>query len=350
MNRFQDKVIVITGGGSGLGRLCGQIWAAEGAKVVVTDLIEDRTKKVAAEITDAGGTAIGMKADVTIEAEMEAAVKAAVDAYGRLDIMFANAGCPPDGFGMIALEDLTHEQWRGVNRVVFDGVYYAGKYACRQMKTQKDGGNIVVTVSAGGHNAYPGFGAYCAGKAGALGLVRSMAYDWGRYGIRVNGLSPTHGMSVNFRDAARCRRARALVRGSGAGCRSPGPRTSSRLRAGTQCRRHGIRTPCSPGRSRSNRPPSLKDNAAVATFLASDDSCLHVRHRHPVVRRRQLRPHLDPDPRELDPRRPALTRFFPGDAARSCSARAGRVAWFDGTDEVVAEVGDVDDAVQAAGL
>ncbi|MGD9703741.1 MAG: SDR family NAD(P)-dependent oxidoreductase [Acidimicrobiia bacterium] len=257
MQRFEDKVIVITGGGSGLGRLCALMWAAEGGKVVVTDVIEDRTKKVAAEITDAGGTAIGLKADVTIEADLEAAVQAAADNYGRLDIMFANAGIPPEGFGTIPFEDLTYDQWRGVNKVVYDGVYFAGKYACRQMKKQGGGGNIVVTVSAGGHNAYPGFGAYCAGKAGAAGLVRAMAYDWGRYGIRVNGLSPTHGMSVNFAmppDAdvlGLSYEEAALAEAAGA---TWDPFTMF------------------PGPLKVNRPPSLKDNAAVATFLASDDS------------------------------------------------------------------------------
>lgn len=264
MDRFQDKVIVITGGGSGLGRLCGHMWAAEGGKVVVTDLIDGRTKQVAKEITDAGGTAIALKADVTQEDEMEAAVKAAVDEFGKLDIMFANAGCAVDGFGTIALEDLTREQFRSVNRVVYDGVYFAGKHACRQMKTQ-GGGNIVVTVSAGGHNAYPGFGPYCAGKAGAAGLVRSMAYDWGRYGIRANGLSPTHGMSVNF----------ALP-----------PETPPLGLSYEEASLQGVEGYPStfepgtewdpftmfPGPLKVDRPPSLKDNAAVATFLASDDS------------------------------------------------------------------------------
>lgn len=265
MNRFQDKVIVITGGGSGLGRLCGQMWAAEGAKVVVTDVIESRTELVAKEIADAGGTAIALKADVGVEAEVEAAVKAAVDEYGRLDIMFANAGCAPEGFGTINLEDYTEEQFRAVNKVVYDGVYFAGKYACRQMKTQ-GGGNIVVTVSAGGHNAYPGFGPYCSGKAGAIGLIRSMAYDWGRYGIRVNGLSPTHGMSVNF----------ALPP------ETP-PLGLSYEEASLQ-QAEGYENPLSgpgaqwepttmfPGPLKLDRPPSLRDNANVATFLASDDS------------------------------------------------------------------------------
>jgi NAD(P)-dependent dehydrogenase (short-subunit alcohol dehydrogenase family) len=256
MNRFDGKVIVITGGGSGLGRLCAQNWAAEGGKIVVTDLIGDRATKVAKEITDAGGTAIGLKADVKVEAEIEAAVKAAVDTYGRLDIMLANAGKPPEGFGQVPFEDTTEEQFRDVSDVVYTGVFFAGKHACRQMKTQATGGNIVVTVSAGGHNAYPGFGGYCGGKAGAAGLVRSMAYDWGRYGIRVNGFSPTHGMSVNFAlppetDALGMSYEEAALAESGA---TWDPHTMF------------------PGPLKVGRPPSLADNAAVATFLASDDS------------------------------------------------------------------------------
>jgi NAD(P)-dependent dehydrogenase (short-subunit alcohol dehydrogenase family) len=262
VNRFEGKVIVITGGGSGLGRLCAHQWAAEGGRIVVTDIVEARTKKVADEIVEAGGSAVALRADVTVESDMEAAVGTAVDTYGRLDIMFANAGIPVEGFGTIALEDYTEEQWRGVNKVVYDGVYFSGKYACRQMKTQGRGGNIVVTVSAGAHNAYPGFGPYCAGKAGAAGLVRAMAYDWGRYGIRVNGLSPTHGMSVNFAmppDAdvlGLSYEEAALAQASAeGGAASWDPFTMF------------------PGPLKVDRPPSLQDNAAVATFLASDDSC-----------------------------------------------------------------------------
>jgi len=255
MNRFDGKVIVITGGGSGLGRVCGHQWGAEGGKIVVTDLVEERAHQVAGEITAAGGTAIGLKTDVKIEAEVEAAVALAVSTYGRLDIMFANAGKPPEGFGTIPFEDFTDEQFRDVSDVVYMGVFYSGKHACRQMK-QQGGGNIVVTVSAGGHNAYPGFGAYCAGKAGAAGLVRNMAYDWGRFGIRVNGLSPTHGMSANF----------ALP--------SDAPVLGLSYEEAMLGELGGEWDPHTmfPAPLKVNRPPSLKDNAAVATFLASDDS------------------------------------------------------------------------------
>jgi NAD(P)-dependent dehydrogenase (short-subunit alcohol dehydrogenase family) len=253
--RFDGKVIVITGGGSGLGRLCGETWAAEGGTVVFTDVIEQRAHEAAALVNDRGGKAMALKADVGVEADLEAAVKAAVDTYGKLDIMFANAGKPVNGFGSIALEDVTEADFDDVNDAVYKGVFFAGKHAARAMK-QHGGGNIVVTTSAGGLNAYPRFGAYNAGKAGAIGLVKSMAYDFGRYGIRVNGLAPTHGMSVNF----------ALP--------SDTPVLMMSYEEAQLAETGETWDPHTqfPGPLKVNRPPSLRDNAAVATFLASDDS------------------------------------------------------------------------------
>jgi len=109
MSRFANKVIVITGGGSGLGRECALRWAEEGGSIVVTDLIEARALAVAEEITAKGGQASGRSADVGVESDMEAAVAAAVSRWGRLDIMFANAGRGPAGFGATPLEDVTEE-------------------------------------------------------------------------------------------------------------------------------------------------------------------------------------------------------------------------------------------------
>jgi len=252
--RFESKVAMITGAGAGLGRECALWWAEEGATVVATDLIERRAVAVADDITAKGGVALGLKVDVTKEAEVEAAVRQTVEHFGWLDIMFANAGKAPEGFGAIPFEDVTEAQFDDVNDVVFKGVFFCGKHAARQMKHQ-GGGNIVVTISAGGLNAYPGFGSYCAGKAGAIGLVRAMAYDWGRYGIRCNGLAPTHGMSVNFAlapdaDVLGLSYEEAALAESG-----------------------GAWEPASfPGPLKVSRPPRLRDNAAVATFLASDDS------------------------------------------------------------------------------
>ncbi len=264
MNRFENKVVVITGGGSGLGRLCAMNWAVEGAKVVVTDVVESRAKKVAEDIVGAGGAAVGLMADVRSDDDMAAAVQAAVDNFGRIDIMFANAGKAPTGMGTVPFEDTTAEDFRDVNAVVYDGVFYAARNACRQMKQQGGGGNIVVTVSAGGHNAYPGFGSYCAGKAGAIGLIRNMAYDWGRFGIRVNGLSPTHGMSINFAMPSEVEPMglsyeEAMIAGIAGPMGDTGP---------TEWNPYTM----FPGPLKVDRPPSLQDNANVATFLASDDS------------------------------------------------------------------------------
>jgi len=157
VNRFENKVIVITGAGAGLGRACALKWAGEGGAIVATDVVEARAKSVADEIVGAGGRAIARRADVAVESDVEAAVAAAVDEWGRLDVMFANAGKGPAGFGGTALEDVTEAEWDDVNAVVYKGVFFSGKHACRQMKKQ-GGGNIVVTTSAGGLNAYPGFG------------------------------------------------------------------------------------------------------------------------------------------------------------------------------------------------
>jgi NAD(P)-dependent dehydrogenase (short-subunit alcohol dehydrogenase family) len=251
--RFAGKSIVITGAGAGLGRECALQWSAEGGKIVVTDLVEDRAEAVAKEILGAGGEAIALKTDVRIEAEVEQAVKAAAESYGRLDIMFANAGRSLPGGPRI--EDTTEEQWDDVTNVVYRGVFFSGKHACHQMKKQ-GGGNIVVTTSAAGINAYPvGFGAYAAGKAGAIGLVHSMATEWGKYGIRVNGLAPTHGMSINF----------ALP--LDAPVLNMSYEEFALQQSGEAWHDDKFVGPLKVG-----RPPSLKDNAAVATFLASDDS------------------------------------------------------------------------------
>ncbi len=254
MARFDGKVIFITGAGSGLGRECALWWAEEGGSIIVTDVVEKRALDVADQIGDKGGACLPIKVDVGVEREVEAAVDRTVTEFGRLDVMFANAGKPVEGFGSIAFENITEAQWNDVNDTVFKGVFFCGKHAARVMKNQ-GGGNIVVTASAGGINAYPGFAPYCAGKAGAIGLVRSMAFDLGGYGIRVNGLAPTHGMSANF----------ALP--PDAEVLGLSYEEAALAESGESWEPKNF-----PGPLKLSRPPTLRDNAAVATFLASDDS------------------------------------------------------------------------------
>jgi NAD(P)-dependent dehydrogenase (short-subunit alcohol dehydrogenase family) len=247
--RLRDKVVVITGAGSGLGRECAQLFAEHGANLVVTDLSEDRAKRVGAEVVDAGGDVVWLGADVREKDDMTAAVAVAIDTYGRLDVMFANAGIGEIGFGSVAFEDLTVENWQAVQDTNLKGVFLAAQAAFRVMKRQGFG-NIVVTSSASSYVAYPNFVSYTASKHGVNGLVKVLALTLGRHGIRVNALCPTHGMSANLALPPD-----AEVLGK-----------SYEELAGPWNKDHAAMP------LRLDRPPVIRDNANVALFLASDDS------------------------------------------------------------------------------
>jgi NAD(P)-dependent dehydrogenase (short-subunit alcohol dehydrogenase family) len=247
--RLQDKVMLITGAGSGLGREVALLAAEEGAKVVVTDKIGGRIGPVVDAITAKGGDAAGLKADVTLESEVEAAVRFAQETFGTLNVVHANAGVTVPGQGTVPLEDTTLESWHAVNDVNLTGVFLTIKYAARAMK-KTGGGSIVVTSSAASLVAYPGFGIYAAGKAGVNGLVRAAAYDLGKYRIRTNAVCPTHGMSVNF----------------GLSPDAPVTGQSYEETAGAWDPAVAVMP------LRLDRPPTLRDNAWPVIFLASDES------------------------------------------------------------------------------
>jgi NAD(P)-dependent dehydrogenase (short-subunit alcohol dehydrogenase family) len=246
--RLQDKVVVITGGGSGLGRESARLFAEQGARVVVTDLLADRAEKVAGEVAAAGGQAVWLKADVRIEAEMQESVALATRTWGRLDVMFANAGVGEVGFGTVPFEELTVENWDAVQDVNLKGVFLAAKAAVPTFKAQ-GGGNIVVTSSASSYAAYPHFVSYTASKHGVNGLVKVLSATLGRFGIRVNALCPAHGMSINLALAPD-----AEVLGKSYEEMAPWDKAKAAMPL------------------RLDRPPTLADNAKVALFLASDDS------------------------------------------------------------------------------
>lgn len=246
--RMQDKVVVITGAGSGLGRESALLFAEEGARVVVTDLQQARAEKVAGEVAAAGGQAVWVRADVRVAADMQAAVQLAVDTWGRLDVMFANAGVGEVGFGSVPFEELTEENWDAVQDVNLKGVFLAAKAAVPVLKAQ-GGGAIVVTSSASSYAAYPHFISYTASKHGVNGLVKVLSLELGRFGIRVNALCPTHGMSVNLALAPD-----AEVLGRSYEQMQPWNKADAAMPL------------------RLDRPPVLRDNANAALFLASDDS------------------------------------------------------------------------------
>ncbi|HEX2384005.1 MAG TPA: SDR family NAD(P)-dependent oxidoreductase [Acidimicrobiales bacterium] len=247
--RLQNKVIIITGSGSGLGREGALLFASEGATVVTSDLVAGRAQKVAKEVEAAGGTAIGFDADVRSEDDMRRLVQETVTAYGRVDVMWANAGVPEPGFGAQQFIDSRLEDWNNIFATNATGIYLAWREAAKHMVERREGGTLLATTSASAFVAYPGFPMYAASKAAANGLVRAAALELGKFGIRANALCPTHGMSINF----------ALP-----------------PEADVLGKSYEEMQPWDPDQRamplRLDRPPTLRDNANVALFLASDES------------------------------------------------------------------------------
>jgi NAD(P)-dependent dehydrogenase (short-subunit alcohol dehydrogenase family) len=246
--RLADKVVVITGSGSGLGREGALLFSTEGATIFTSDKVPGRAQAVAKEVEAEGGTASAIDADVRIEADMQRLVDAAIDAYGRIDVMWANAGVPEPGFGMQGFVDSNLEDWNDIIGVNLTGIYLAWKHAAKSM-IANGGGTLLATTSAAAFNAYPGFPMYTASKAGANGLVRAAALELGKYGIRANALAPTHGMSVNFALPPE-----AEVLGKSYEEMQPWDPDERAMPL------------------RLNRPPVIRDNANLALFLASDES------------------------------------------------------------------------------
>src|SRR5271165_2962849 len=187
--RLAGQSVLITGAGSGLGRESALLFAAEGANVVVTDLVPARVDRVVGEVRAAGGQAVGAAADVRVAQDTVDAVALAVNAYGRLDVLMCSAGVPEEGFGTLAFEDISVEGFTSMLATNLTGVFLAAQAAVPVMKKQRRG-TILAVSSMAGFVAYPGFPGYTAAKHGVNGLVKGMSLSLGGYGIRANALCP----------------------------------------------------------------------------------------------------------------------------------------------------------------
>lgn len=185
--QFKNQSVIITGASSGIGRATAIEFAKRGASVVVSDINEVGGKETTEIITANGGNAIFVKTDVANWEEVQSLITTCVEKYGQLDHMINNAGI---GQGLYFFDQITNEHWDKTIAVNQTGVFYCMKAALKVMKGQKKG-SIVNTASAAGIGAAPRMGAYAASKHAVVGMTKTAAHEFGKFGIRVNAICPT---------------------------------------------------------------------------------------------------------------------------------------------------------------
>lgn len=184
--RLQDRAVLVTGAGSGMGRAIAQACAAEGGSVVVADVNAEAAKAAVSDIGSAGGNAALAVVDVSKRDEVKAAVGVAVDSFGRLDVMFNNAGFNKP----LHLLDVTEENWHSIMDVNAMGTLLGIQEAAKQMINQGDGGKIVNTASIAGRQGFPSFAPYCASKFAVIALTQAAARGLAEHNITCNAFAP----------------------------------------------------------------------------------------------------------------------------------------------------------------
>jgi NAD(P)-dependent dehydrogenase (short-subunit alcohol dehydrogenase family) len=182
--RFENRVVVITGGGSGIGRVMAERFAAEGARVVVADVVEERAAEAGAALEAGGAQALALHADATVPNDVDRMVGAAEERFGAVDVLVNNAySC--DGDNVVLMED---ETWERDLRGVVTSAFLCSKRVLRSMIDRRSG--VIVNIASVNGLAYVGNEAYSAGKAAMINLTQSIAVRYGHYGVRCVAIAP----------------------------------------------------------------------------------------------------------------------------------------------------------------
>jgi NAD(P)-dependent dehydrogenase (short-subunit alcohol dehydrogenase family) len=187
VGRLQGKVALITGGGRGIGRAAALLFAREGAQLMIADIARAEGEATAAAIREGGGEARFVATDVTVPAQVEAAVRAAVEAFGGVHVLYNNAGGATPKDGKVTDMDLD-EFWRTI-AVDLLGTFLGCRFAIPVM-VEGGGGSIINTTSIRAMIGTAGADAYSAAKGGVRALTRALALQWAAHDIRVNAIAP----------------------------------------------------------------------------------------------------------------------------------------------------------------
>jgi 3-hydroxybutyrate dehydrogenase len=183
---LKDKVAVITGSASGIGKEIALEYAKAGAKVVIADLKLEAASATAAEIVQAGGMAMGVVMDVTSEAQVDKGIADVVAAYGGVDILISNAGIQI----IDAIVDLSFDDWKKLLAIHLDGAFLTTRACMREMIKSGKGGSVIYMGSVHSHEASPLKAPYVAAKHGLLGLAKVVAKEGAKNNIRSNVICP----------------------------------------------------------------------------------------------------------------------------------------------------------------